>query len=103
MADQDQAVDTDYSGRPYRVPTTEEVLASPLPSYCPYDRAAELPDGRTAVASAGRYYLVKDGGWPDWDRPVYLPGLSRGPPRDGDLIVRLEDYDAEEDRSFRSP
>lgn len=38
-----------------RVPTTEEVLASPLPSDCPYDRAAELPDGRTAVASAGRY------------------------------------------------
>ena len=29
MADQDQAVDTDYSGRPYRVPTAEEILASP--------------------------------------------------------------------------
>ena len=95
MADQDQAVDTDYSGRPYRVPTAEEILASPLPSDCPFDRGAELPDGRRAVAAGDRYYLVKDDGWPDWDQPVYIPGLSPEPPRDGDLIIRLEDYDAE--------
>jgi len=96
MADQDQAVDTDYSGRPYRVPTAKEIKRLPLMPQSPYDRGVVLPDGRRAVSVAdGRYYLVKDGGWPDWDEPVYVPGLSPEPPRDGDLIIRLEDYDAE--------
>ena len=96
MADQDQAVDTDYSGRPYRVPTAKEIKRLPLMPQSPYDCGAVLPDGRTAVRTAGsRYYVVKGDGWPDWDQPVHVPGLSREPPRDGDLIIRLEDYDAE--------
>ena len=96
MADQDQAVDTDYSGRPYRVPTAKEIKRLPLMPQSPYDRGVVLPDGRRAVSvDDGRYYIVKDGGWPDWDAPVYVPGLSPEPPRDGDLIIRLEDYDAE--------
>ena len=96
MADQDQAVDTDYSGRPYRVPTAKEIRRLPLMSESPYDCAADLPDGRTALRTAGsRYYVARDDGWPDWDQPVHVPGLSAEPPRDGDLIIRLEDYGAE--------
>ena len=88
MADQDQAVDTDYSGRPYRLPSTEEILEAGLPSHSPYDMLVGLPDGRAAVYTGeGRYYLRKDDGWPDWDQPVHIPGLSTEPPRDGDLIV----------------
>ena len=96
MADQDQAVDTDYSGRPYRVPTAKEIKRLPLMSESPYDFAVDLPDGRTALRTAGsRYYVARDDGWPDWDQPVHVPGLSAEPPRDGDLIIRFEDYGAE--------
>ena len=88
MADQDQAVDTDYSGRPYRLPTTEEVLEAPLLDN-PYDILVAFSDGRTALYTGdGRYHLAKDDGWPDWDQPVHIPGLSPEPPRDGDLIIR---------------
>ena len=84
MADQDQAVDTDYSGRP-----TEEIVEDPFPLYCPYDVGADLPDGRSAVLTVGgRYYVAKDDGWPDWDQPVHIRGLSPEPPRAGDQVVQ---------------
>ena len=94
MADQDQAVDTDYSGRPYRQPsTTEELLLWSAqrrargPS--PYDRFVKLPDGRTVVCGGqGKYYLRKPDGWPDRDQPVHISGLSAGPPKPGDLIIQ---------------
>ena len=77
MADQDQAVDSDYSGRPYRRLSTEEILKAPLPPYSPYDLGAELPDGRRAVyGGRGQYYIAKDDGRPDWNQPVHVPGLS---------------------------
>ena len=89
MADQDQAVDTDYSGRPDRPPTTEEILELPLPLDSPFDIVTSLPDGRHAALSGDdRYYVVGDDGWPDWDQPVHIPGLSPEPPRDGDLIIQ---------------
>ena len=89
MADQDQAVDTDYSGRPYRPPTIEEILESSLPLDSPFDIVTFLPDGRhAALGNDDRYYVVGDDGWPDWDQPVHIPGLSPEPPRDGDLIVQ---------------
>ena len=88
MADQDQAVDTDYSGRPYRLPTTEEILELPL-SESPYDIVISLPGGRRAAFTGDdRYHVVGDDGWPDWDQPVHIPGLSPEPPRDGDLIIQ---------------
>lgn len=59
----------------------------------PYDLGCELPDGRIAIDGGdGRYYLPGDDGWPDWDKPVYIPGLSRESPKRGDLVIRLEDY-----------
>ena len=77
MADQDQAVDSDYSGRPYRRLSTEEMLQAPLLPYSPYDLGAELPDGRRAVDDGrGQYYIAKDDGTPDWNQPVHIPGLS---------------------------
>ena len=77
MADQDQAVDSDYSGRPYRRLSTEEILQAPLPPYSPYDVMVELPDGREAVeVGPGQYYIAKDDGRPDWNQPVHVPGLS---------------------------
>ena len=92
MADQDQAapVDTDYSGRPYHRPSVEETLAAGLPEYSEYDLMLELPDGRMAVSVGdGQYCLETDDGWPDWDRPVYIQGLSSGSPKDGQEIIRL--------------
>ena len=90
MADQDQAVDTDYSGRPYRPPSAEKMRGDGLPSHSPYDiRVAALPDGRGVIDTGDdRYYVAKDDGWPDWDQPVHIPGLSPEPPREGDLIIR---------------
>lgn len=91
MADQDQVVDTDYSGRPYRRPTVEEILHSPLGEYSPYDLGVDLPDGRRAVCGGrGKYYLEGEGGLPDRDHPVHLPGLSLGSPDPGALIVQFE-------------
>ena len=85
MADQDQAVDSDYSGRPYRRPSTEEILQTPPLPDSPYDRGAELPDGRRAVCGGrGQYYIAKDDGTPDWNQPVHVPGLSREPAKDED-------------------
>ena len=61
----------------------------PLLLDCPYDIVTSLPDGRRAVLTGDdRYYVAKDDGWPDWDQPVHIPGLSPEPPRDGDLIIR---------------
>ena len=76
MGDQDQAVDSDYSGRLCRLPSTAEILQSPLPAYSPYDRGADLPDGRRAVCGGRQYYIAKDDGSPDWNQPVHIPGLS---------------------------
>ena len=88
MADQDQAVDTDYSGRPYELPTTEEIFEAGLRPDNLYDIQVTLSDGRRALyTGGGRYYVAKDDGWPDWDQPVHIPGVSPEPPRDGDLIV----------------
>ena len=90
MADQDQAVDTDYSGRPYRPPTVEEMLQASL-EHPPFDQMVDLPDGRRAVYGGhGKYYLRGDDGWPDWDQPVHIRGLSRGRPKRGDLIIQLD-------------
>ena len=91
MADQDQAapVDTDYSGRPYHRPSVEEMLAAPLPDP-EYDNLVELPDGRTAVhVGPDEYYLRTGDGQPDWDRPVYIEGLSSGSPKPGQEIIPL--------------
>ena len=101
MADQDQAapVDTDYSGRPYHRPSVEEMLAAPLPEDSPYDNLVELPDGRTAVyvgSSSSQYYLRTGDGWPDWDRPVYIEGLSSGSPKPGQEIIPLPQRASEE-------
>ena len=90
MADQDQTVDTDYSGRPYRRLSVEEMLQAPLPEESPYDLIVDLPDGRRAVDVRGRYYLRGDDGWPDWEQPIHLPGLSDEPPRPGDLTIQLD-------------
>lgn len=88
MADQDQ-VDTDYSGRPFERPTVDEILISLPLTDSPFDLRAALPDGREAVyGGRGRYYLVRDDGRPDWDRPVWIEGLSSGEPVDGDEIIR---------------
>ena len=69
MADQEQDyVDTDYSGRPYRLPTVDEILSGP-PTDSLYDLGFDLPDGRSAtMAAGGQYYLDRDDGRPDWDR-----------------------------------
>ena len=99
MADQDQAapVDTDYSGRPYHRPSVEETLAAGLPKDSPYDLLIELPDGRTAVdVGPDEYYLRTDDGWPDWDRPVYIEGLSSGSPKPGQEIIPLPKRASEE-------
>ena len=88
MADQDQTVDTDYSGRPYRRLSVEEMLQAPLPEESPYDLMVYLPDGRRAVDVRGRYYLRGDDGWPDREQPVHIPGLSAEPPEPGSLIIQ---------------
>lgn len=92
--DQDHYVDVDYSGRPYRLPTVEEALSAPPPTRSPYDLHIELPDGRKAVEAADgdgghQCYILRADGWPDWDRPVWIEGLSTGEPSpDAEVIPR---------------
>lgn len=63
-------VDSDYSGRSLGRPTPEELEASD-PYAVPCEVVAvELPDGRHAIPSDGRFYLPGRNGYPDYDRPV---------------------------------
>ena len=98
MADKtDEHVDdTDYSGRPYRLPTVEECLAVPRR---PRDGGAvmmRLPDGRRAILVGGpppgEWFVVGEDGWPDRDQPVDphrelgikpLPAAASESPKDG--------------------
>ena len=69
MADpHEDQVDTDYSGRPYRLPTVEELTGEMLRGNPPppdiWDIVHELPDGRIAVLVGGRYYITHPDGKP---------------------------------------
>ena len=77
MADEtEEHVDTDYSGRPYRLPTVEECLAAPRPIPPREDGIVMyLPDGRLAMLGSGgpppgEWFIVGEDGWPDRDQPV---------------------------------
>ena len=86
-----QAVASDYSGRPVRRPTADEVAAIDW-SDVPIDAiGVELPDGRTAVMGYGDdgdsygFYLPDQDGGPDYDQPVDPDTGERiKPPEDGD-------------------
>ena len=93
MADpHEDQVDTDYSGRPYRLPTVEELGAEQLRGNPPppdiWDIAHELPDGRIAVLVDGRYYITHPDGSPDRKRPVWIKGVSPGEPDAQDEVVQ---------------
>ena len=77
MADEtEEHVDTDYSGRPYRLPTVEEFFAAPRPMPPREDSIVMyLPDGREAILGSGgpppgEWFIVGEDGWPDRDQPV---------------------------------
>lgn len=86
MADKtDEHVDdTDYSGRPYRLPTVEECLADTRPP--PGGGVMMgLPDGRRAFWAGGsditdEWFIVGEDGWPDRDQPVDARELGIKPP-----------------------
>ena len=92
MADQEQDyIDSDYSGRPYRLPTVDEILSGPpTDPLSLYDLGFDLPDGRSAtMADGGQYYIDGDDGRPDLDRPVWIEGLSTGEPSPEDEVIDL--------------
>ena len=62
-------VDTDYSGRPLRRFTKEEIVAdtSGLPQY---DLVAVLDDGREAAQIDGVLYPLDGKGVPDFKNPI---------------------------------
>lgn len=100
MADQgSDHIDTDYSGRPYRLPTADEIMSAPRPAISPYDVQCALPDGRRAVRAGDhdgpRYYLLGADGWPDWDRPVWIERLSPGEPAPEDEVIPFPLPDAD--------
>ena len=66
----EEHLDTDYSGRPYRMPSVEEYLAAP-----PIPREdgimMDLPDGRRVVLDgANEWFVLGEDGRPDRDQPV---------------------------------
>lgn len=96
MADQEQAVDTDYSGRPYRRRSVAEILEHLPPAQ--YDLQVILPNGRR-VADVGvgisRFYHIRDDGRPDLDRPVWIEGLSTGEPSPEAEVIEIPRPDAD--------
>lgn len=97
MADktEEHVDDTDYSGRPYRLPTVEECLAAPRPPPGGGIMMG-LPDGRRAILDSGgirtgKWFVVGEDGWPDHAQPVDqrelgikpLPAAASESPKDG--------------------
>lgn len=70
------AVDSDYSGRPLRPATDEEIAASPVTGPPDDVIAVTLRDGRRAImgyddeTDTHGWYLPDEDGWPDYDQPV---------------------------------
>ncbi len=85
MADEtEEHVDTDYSGRPYRLQTVEEFFAAPRPIPPPETGIyMALPDGRRVVLVGGpppgEWFIVGEDGWPDRDQPVDPRALGLKP------------------------
>lgn len=70
MGNAQNAVDSDYSGRPVRGTTAEE-LAAADPRATPREPVLVTPpDGQHAIPADGAYYLKGVDCWPDYDRPV---------------------------------
>ena len=80
----EEHLDTDYSGRPYRMPSVEECLeyARTHPEPPPGTGiVTELPDGRKAILgkgglTTGEWFVLGKDGWPDWDQPIDTKELN---------------------------
>ena len=55
-----------------------------------------LPDGRRAVTVGGQDYILGADGRPDWDRPVWIEGLSTGEPPPEAEVIELPQPDADD-------
>lgn len=88
MADEtEEHLDTDYSGRPYRMPSVEECLeyASANPqtaNRCEDYIGMKLPDGRFAImgpgiSSTAKWFLRGEDGRPDFDQPIDIKDQIR--------------------------
>ena len=88
MADEiKERLDTDYSGRPYRMPSVEECLAAPRRRSPPETSIGmDLPDGRRVMlCGKDRWFVQGEDGWPDLDQPVDIYkefNLERPPDRE---------------------
>ena len=70
---QEGRIDSDYSGRPLRRPTREEVEAAEMSPGTGSYIGCDLPDGRHAlVGPGGIYHEHFVNGVQIWDRPVDL-------------------------------
>lgn len=63
-------VDTDYSGRPLRRFTKEEIAAADTSGLPQYDLVAVLDDGREAAQIDGVLYPLDAKGVPDFQNPI---------------------------------
>ncbi len=66
----EKGLDTDYSGRPVRGVTKEEIAAADTSGLPVYDLVVVLDDGREAARIAGKLYPIDEEGVPDYENPI---------------------------------
>ena len=66
-----QKVDTDYSGRPLKTITREDIINADYSNVQLFDTIAILPDGTHTVEINGAFYPIDEEGKPDFSKAVY--------------------------------
>ncbi|WP_020613253.1 hypothetical protein [Sediminispirochaeta bajacaliforniensis] len=69
----EKGLDSDYSGRPVRRFTEEEIAAADTSGLPVYDVVVVLDDGREAARIDGKLYPLDEEGIPDYENPIDEP------------------------------
>lgn len=69
----EKGLDSDYSGRPVRRFTEEEIAAADTSGLPVYDVVITLDDGREVARIDGKLYPLDEEGVPDYENPIDEP------------------------------
>lgn len=69
----EKELDSDYSGRPVRRFTEEEIAAADTSGQLVFDVLVVLDDGREAARIDGKLFPLDEEGVPDYENPIDEP------------------------------